>query len=221
MTCKIDYNIVSTGSKGNAVIINDFLMIDCGVPFKKLEILYKKLKLVLLTHIHGDHFVKTTIRRLSEERPTLRFGCGSWLVSALCDAGVAKGNIDILKNGAVYDYGAVKVEAVRLTHNVPNCGYKLTFGDGSRLFYATDTSTLSGISAKDFDLYMVEANHEEEEIKERIAKKKAAGEYAYEIKAIKNHLSKEQCDNWIYSNMGPKSEYIYMHGHVNGQEAEQ
>ena len=31
------YNIISTGSKGNAVVINDHILIDCGVPLKALE----------------------------------------------------------------------------------------------------------------------------------------------------------------------------------------
>jgi len=49
----IEYVIISTGSKGNAVIANKAVLIDCGVPFKALKMYYKKLKLVLLTHIHS------------------------------------------------------------------------------------------------------------------------------------------------------------------------
>lgn len=92
------YNIVSTGSKGNAVIINEFLLIDCGVPYSKIKPYASKLKLVLLTHIHSDHFCKRTIRTLAKERPTLRFGCGGWLAQALIDCGIDKKNIDILES---------------------------------------------------------------------------------------------------------------------------
>ena len=56
MTCPIKYEIIATGSDGNAVVINDIVLIDCGVPFKALKPYYKKLKLVLLTHIPADHF---------------------------------------------------------------------------------------------------------------------------------------------------------------------
>lgn len=215
MTCNINYNIVSTGSKGNAVVINKFLLIDCGVPFKQLGPFYRDLKLVLLTHIHSDHFNRTTIRKLANERPLLRWACCRWLVSALVECNVEPANIDILECGIQYDYGIVAVEPVKLTHNVPNCGYKLFFKRGGKLFYATDTNSLSGITATNFDLYMVEANHEEAEIKERIKEKKAAGLYAYEMQAVKNHLSKEKCDNWIYSNIGPTGSYIYLHNHVD------
>ena len=50
----IRYSIIATGSKGNAVKIDDIL-IDCGVSFKKLKDVYKYIRLVLLTHEHSDH----------------------------------------------------------------------------------------------------------------------------------------------------------------------
>lgn len=71
------YNIISTGSKGNAVVINGRILIDCGVPFKALEPVKKDLRLVLLTHIHSDHFNPRTARALSKERPALRWGAAS------------------------------------------------------------------------------------------------------------------------------------------------
>lgn len=52
----VKYNIISTGSDGNATILEEFVLIDCGVPYKALEPYVPKLKLVLLTHIHSDHF---------------------------------------------------------------------------------------------------------------------------------------------------------------------
>ena len=50
----IDYNIIATGSKGNAVVIDQKILIDCGVSFKALSKVYRALKLVLLTHIHRE-----------------------------------------------------------------------------------------------------------------------------------------------------------------------
>ena len=42
----ISYDILSTGSKGNAVVIHDYILVDCGVPFKLIEPHLAKLKLV-------------------------------------------------------------------------------------------------------------------------------------------------------------------------------
>lgn len=207
------YNIISTGSKGNAVIINDIILIDAGVPFKRLEPFVKGLKLVLLTHEHGDHFNPATIRRLHSERPTLRFGCCEWLVGRLLMAGVAKRVIDIYEAGHTYLYpGGFQIKPEPLFHNVPNCGYHISH-DSKRLFYATDTGTLDGIEAKGYDLYMVEANHTKADITARAAEKVARGEYAYEFRAAENHLSQEQTEEWLYQNMGPHSLYLFLHGH--------
>lgn len=210
----IPYHIISTGSHGNAVIINNCILVDCGVPYKSISPYIKKLKLVLLTHIHSDHFQPSTIRRMSEEKPLLRFACCRWLIKPLLDAGVPATRIDLVEPGTMYGYGICNIIPVYLSHNVPNCGYKIHFPIG-KVFYATDTCSLSGIVAKNYDLYMVEANYVDEEIQARIAEKKAAGEYAYEVLAIRNHLSKAKCDDFIYKNIGQKGTYVYLHCHVD------
>ena len=69
------YKIIATGSKGNAILYHNCILVDCGVPFTLLKPYYKDIKLVLLTHIHGDHFNIQTIKKLAFERPSIRFGC--------------------------------------------------------------------------------------------------------------------------------------------------
>lgn len=49
---KMEYEIIATGSAGNAVVLNKYVLIDIGVPFKALKSVYRDLKIVLLTHIH-------------------------------------------------------------------------------------------------------------------------------------------------------------------------
>lgn len=212
----MDYQIIATGSTGNAVTINGHILIDCGVSFKKLQPIMRDLNLVLLTHIHGDHFKESTVRSLHRARPALRFGCCEWMVEPLVNAGVDKRNIDVYEPGElayVYREQLFSVRPVRLTHNVPNCGYVIV-EHGETLFYATDTGTLDGIECKDFDLYLIEANHTRAELEARAAEKIEAGEYAYEIRAAENHLSREQATEWLLENMGPKSSYAFLHQHV-------
>lgn len=50
---KMEYEIIATGSTGNAVVLNKNILIDVGVSFKALKNVYKDLQLVLLTHIHS------------------------------------------------------------------------------------------------------------------------------------------------------------------------
>lgn len=208
------YNIISTGSHGNAVVLNDYVLIDCGVSFKALQDVFQNLKIVLLTHGHHDHVKKATIRKLAAERPTLRFACGDWLVPILVECDVSERNIDVLEIGKIYDYGAFKVSPIKLYHDVPNCGFRLFFGD-KKVLYATDTAHLDGVSAKDYDLFMIEANYTEDDLKRRIEEKQKSGEYSYEMNAAARHLSKEQADAFLLENMGAHSRYEYLHGHID------
>lgn len=209
----MNYKIISSCSTGNAVILRNIILIDCGVTFKRLKKYYKDLKIVLLTHIHSDHFNKTTIRKLAEERPTLRFACCEWLLKDLIECGVDKKNIDVLQIGTTYDYKAFKIVPVKLYHDVPQCGYRVLFDD-YKVFYATDTKTLEGISAKNYDLYLVEGNYDEDEIQERIKQKQKECKFVYEFRAKDNHLSKQQATDFLLNNMGEKSEYVMMHEHI-------
>lgn len=213
----MNYKIISSCSTGNAVIIRDVILIDCGVTFKRLENYYKKLKIVLLTHIHGDHFKKATIKKLSQERPTLRFACCEWLLEPLLECGVLRKNIDVLEIGTKYDYKLFKVVPIKLYHDVPQCGYRVLFDD-YKVIYATDTRTLDGITAKNYDLYLIEGNYEDEELEERIRKKQEIQQYCYEYRARYTHLSKGQASDFLLKNMGDNSEYVFMHEHVEREE---
>jgi L-ascorbate metabolism protein UlaG (beta-lactamase superfamily) len=216
------YNIIGTGSSGNAVVIDGCILIDCGVPFKSLAPVIDGIKLVLLTHAHKDHFKPSTAAAIHRRHPAIRFGCCEWMVGHLLDAGVSKRMIDLYDLGTGHFYGPrfpYSIEPEKLTHNVPNCGYRIFGPDWKSLFYATDTGTLDGITAKDYDLYLIEANHTQAEIEERAAAKQAAGEYAYEVEAAKNHLSQEQALDWIYQNIGTRGQYVFLHGHTEREEA--
>ena len=192
----VKYNIISTGSDGNATILEDFVLIDCGVPYKALKPYVTKLKLVLLTHIHSDHFQKRTIKRLAEERPTLRFGCCRWLAPPLLAAGVPERQIDVLEPRTMYGYGLCNVIPFMLTHNVPNCGYKVHFPSG-KVIYATDTNNLNGVQALGYDLYLIEANYRDEDIQAKIAEKKAAGQYNTHISYLSSSASNKELMKFI------------------------
>lgn len=213
----MNYNIISTGSKGNAIVLNEIILLDCGVPFRSLKDIYKDLKIVLLTHIHGDHFNKTTIRKLAAERPTLRFACCKWLTAELLECGVSVHNIDVLEIGRIYSYKTFKVSPVKLYHDVDNAGWRV-FMNAEKAIYMTDTVTLEGITAKNYDLYLIEANYITEELEERIRSKEVAGEYVYEYRVRNVHLSKEKADEWLLDNIGENSEAIYIHQHIEKGE---
>lgn len=212
----MNYKILASSSEGNGLIIEETILIDCGISFKKLKDDYKKLKIVLLTHRHRDHFNKATIKKLASERPTLRFGCCEWLVKVLVECGVEKKNIDVLEIGKIYDYKTFKVIPIKLYHDVENCGYKLK-KDDNKLIYATDTNRIDHIIAKNYDYYFIEGNYEsDEELAQRKSDKLLSGEFIYEDRVKETHLSKVQATEWLMENMGENSKYIFMHEHRGG-----
>lgn len=201
------YKIINTGSDGNCTIINDIIAIDMGISYKRLLPYINKLKLVFISHCHGDHFNKRTVRLLAKSRPTLRFAVGSYLVNDLVEIGVNKANIDVIEPCEVYDYGIFKISPVKLYHDVPNMGLRLFMND-EKLIYATDTYTLEGIKALEYDFYLIEGNYfDDEELHSR-----AYNDY-YESRVKKTHLSKEYATNWLLENMGLNSVYCWMHEH--------
>jgi len=214
----MNYNIIRTGSKGNAVVIGGVLMVDCGVPFKLLKDVYKDLRIVLMTHCHSDHFCKSTIKKLAAERPGLRWGVGEWMARPLVDQGVAKNRIDIFDFGIMYDFCDFAISTFPLYHNAPNCGYHIKL-QGKDIFYATDTGSLDGLALPDFDLIMIEANYTDAEIEQTIAAKMESGEFCYETAVVNNHLSKAQADDFISQHLKPGGEYQYIHQHQERENA--
>ena len=94
-------------------------------------------------------------------------------------------------------------------------GYKIIITKtGYKIFHATDINSLEGIEAKNYNLYCLEANYNEEELKTRLQEKEKKGEYAYENRVIHTHLSQEECNKFLIANMGDNSECIYLHQHI-------
>lgn len=201
------HNILSTGSKGNAIIYFNSILVDVGISFSRIEPYLKDIQIVLLTHQHSDHFKLNVIKRIQEERPSIRFGCGKFLADKLQSIR----NLDIYESGKMYNYGAFKISPIILYHDVPNFGYRI-FKDEKKLIHATDTYTLEGISARDYDIYALECNYDEERVYDIIREKQYRGEYAHQKGSINSHLSKQQAQKFILSNTSRQDiQFLMLH----------
>ena len=200
------YQVIATGSKGNSVLYHNSIMVDCGVPFSYLKPHLRNIQLVLLTHVHQDHLNLKTLRKLADERPTLRIGCGEFLKDKL----EGFKNVDIYQSGQVYDYGVFKIVPVTLYHDVPNFGYRIFKGD-HKMIHITDTATLEGIEANGYDLFAIEHNYDEDTVFGKIEKLKASGQFAYQEGAINSHLSEQKAREFIYKNKSEHSQVLRLH----------
>lgn len=200
------YKIISSGSTGNAIIYFNSILVDCGVSYAKIKPYLNDIKLILISHSHKDHFNIKTIKKIAFEKPSIRFGIGGYLLNDFKDIK----RVDVLEYGKMYNYELFKISPVKLYHDVDNYGYRL-FMDDLKIFHATDTRTLSGITAKNYDLYALEANYDEENVYKVIKEKRDNGEFAHQIGSINSHLSIQQAQKFILENAGEKYEFITLH----------
>lgn len=200
------YQIIASGSTGNAILYHGSILVDIGVPWALIKPFVRDIQLVLLTHSHNDHINAQTLKKLVYERPTLRVGCGKWMQEYV---GCVK-NVDYYEVGQIYSYGSFSISPVKLYHDVPNFGYRI-FKDGTSIFHATDTCHLEGISATGYDLYAIESNYDEETIQDTINRLESEGKFAHQRGAINSHLSEQQARDFIFKNKGPHSQTLRLH----------
>ena len=46
------YEIINSGSDGNAILIDNFFLLDCGISYKKIAKYLKNVKLIFISHSH-------------------------------------------------------------------------------------------------------------------------------------------------------------------------
>jgi ribonuclease BN (tRNA processing enzyme) len=214
----MQYKIIGTGSKGNCLYL-EFTgftaLIDLGVPYKALQGLHYDL--IMLTHIHGDHTNIATLRSVIREHPAVWWMLSYDVAKRLQKKGIKlpwdRTYIVNSNDRSSYLFAGASIEAFPLIHDVYNIGWYIEDLDGTSMMYATDTASLDHISLPGLNYYFIEANYDEEEIERVIAEKKAAGEYCYEERVKKVHMSKQQADEWLGDNASAESTFIYMHEH--------
>ncbi|MCX86356.1 MBL fold metallo-hydrolase, partial [Listeria monocytogenes] len=124
----IEWKIISSGSKGNCVIVND-VMIDCGVPFKRIKEHLYDIDYLLLTHIHSDHINSSTLENIRKLFPKITI-IGNYQIAQLYD-------IDIIGNSDFkITLPSFEVTPFECFHDVITQGYTWRV-DGENIIYAT------------------------------------------------------------------------------------
>lgn len=204
----VKYDLISTGSSGNAIVYEDVVLVDVGISYKYMVERVGSVKVALLTHRHSDHLRIATIKHLVKDLPNVVIMCGEWLKSSL--EGLEMAHIVYCDMNKWYRVGNIEVSPFSLYHDVPNCGWRIKV-NGKKIFHATDTVTLDGIEAKGYSLYGVEFHHDNMIIEKQIEDKINAGVFCYEIGAKNSHLSFQDAQRWVNENKSQDSEVIKLH----------
>lgn len=206
----MNYNIIGSSSKGNCIIVEDKIILDCGVSYSKIKQYLKNIKLIYITHSHKDHLLPSTIKLISFNYPTIRYITGSKkVVARLYKCGVPIDNIMYFDTKHWIDIGLMKFKLEPLTHDTTNYGLHFDI-KGKKGIYITDTANVDNIVAKNYDLYLIEANYKEEILKKHLLEC-SEEEKIYLDRVSFTHLSWEQANTFLVDNMGENSEFQYIH----------
>ena len=206
------YNVISSSSSGNAIIVDDILALDVGVAYKKIKPYLDKVRIIFISHVHKDHLLPATVKMVAYNFPNIKFVCGSeYVVTRLVlDCNVSEKNIYVLKKDTWFDLGLLKVKIQELVHDTPN--YLLKFEiKGKKGIYIVDTENVKGIKAKDYDLFLIESNYKEEILQNHIMNCENDDELFYLKRVPNTHLSYQQANSFLIENMGRNSQFEYIH----------
>lgn len=207
----VEYKLVSSGSKGNAIVYEKSILVDFGITYKLLKDEINDVKVILISHSHSDHYREYTLKRIVKQLPNVVILCGIWFKPIIeCVEMPDTVKIVYCDPSKWYKVGNMMFAGVPLFHDVHNFGWRIIV-NGKKIFHATDTYKLDGITAYNQDLYAVEAHHITSVIDKTIEEKQNAGIFCYEVGAKKSHLSEEACDKWLEENKGEFSEVLKLH----------
>lgn len=150
----------------------------------------------------------------------MKFVTGSkQVVRKLDELGVNRDNIIYLYNYSWFDLGIIKLKLEPMHHDNENCGLHFK-RNGKKGIYLVDTGNVDNVKAKNYDLYLIEANYKEE-ILERHKKECTQEELVYLNRVPQVHLSWEQANTFLIENMGKNSEFQYIHESTYNFEGEE
>jgi phosphoribosyl 1,2-cyclic phosphodiesterase len=197
----MNYKIITSGSSGNCVIIND-VMIDCGVAFSKIKEELYNIKYLLITHIHSDHLNQVTLQRILKKFPTITV-IGNYEVHNAAHTNIiANAGFPVYTND--YIFMPFKCE-----HDVLTYGFTWEY-EGKKILYCTDTGTMEGAPDGQFDYFFLESNHDEEKL-EAVRGLKRQGAYDPFLSG-KRHLSTQAAKAFYYMRRSSReAEFIELH----------
>ena len=199
------FNIIASGSKGNATIIrhnNTNILIDMGISLTRLKeglsefgLDVQDITAALFTHDHADHV--SGIKFIS---PKIQYALRGTLSSTMSH---------VIELFDPFKIGDITITAFPTSHDATNpCGFVLEAGD-EKLTYVTDTGTFLDISkevASNPDYLIIEANHD---IKMLLLTNRTY-ELKSRIMSEHGHLCNEDSAVTALELIGPKTKEIYL-----------
>ena len=212
--------ILGTGSTGNAVLIDDKILIDCGLGVKKLMPYLSNVRHLFITHRHSDHLNISVLKNITKSlsQSIIRYGlhvntdCYNMIRDKAPDLAeiietdrlTGSSDFEIKMGDDIY-----RVETYPLYHDVENQGFVFTKNGQSTLIHATDTSTMKDAPQRQYDVILVEGNYDESKLIEYLQSEDRNTRY----RAARNlrHLSIQAHENFVKSHSHPETQSLMLH----------
>lgn len=196
---KLDYEIIQSGSKGNAVRIKD-IMIDCGVSYSKMKNELNKCRVLFITHIHGDHVKEKTLNNIRKYHKNIKV-IGNYEVAQ-------KYKVDMISGTKSITSKNWKLTPFYVPHDVVCQGIAIKFENGTDVIYVTDSAGTDEWLKGKYDYLFIESNHDE-----NILKQIDLSKYPYDVLgSSKRHTSYQESKAFYYMNRkGKDSKWIELH----------
>lgn len=183
----LDYKVIASGSSGNAVRIEN-IMIDCGIPFKKMEEDLYKVDTLLITHSHSDHIKPSTLKAIRDWFPRIKvYGNYHVAYQYKVDKIIGTAAVELPKKRLI-----IPVEGL---HDVPVTYFYIKIRD-MNILYATDTCRISNPMEMPLDYVFLESNYDEVKLKALAKEYKHRG-YDPTTSSFR-HLSTQKCKEFYY-----------------------
>ena len=205
----MDINVFASGSSGNAYRISDgntSLLLDAGIPLKKIQIgcgfAVSSLSGALITHSHGDHTKAC--------KDLARLGVDIYTSRGTIDACKLEGpRIHEIKALEQFSIGTFRIYPFDVQHDAPEpLGFLVeSVVTGDKLLYFTDTYyikyTFTGLTH-----IMAECNYTLDAIYDSVRKGHIPRELVPRL--IKSHMSLEHFIDMLKANDLSKVKQIYL-----------
>ncbi len=185
---KLDYNVIATGSSGNAVRIEN-IMIDCGIKYKTMKEDLYKVDTLLITHSHGDHIKPATFNSIRKEFPRIKvFANANVAYQYDVDIVIGTAKVTLPKKRIIIPFEG--------KHDVPVTGFIIQMKK-MNILYMTDTAVIDPPEGYPLDYIFLESNYDERKLQE-MGKQYCRHGYDPRISSVTRHLSTQKCKEFYY-----------------------
>lgn len=200
--------IIGSGSSGNAYIIGDgktSLMLDCGLPIRKLQEAtghkISSLDACFITHSHSDH--------CKAHRDVARLGVDIYThPDTIAEMKAAGHRYKTIRHGQQFTVGTFDILPFDLVHDVTNTGWLCqSRATGEKLVYVTDTMYLP-YRFQGVNFWMIEVNNIQRCLDENVERGDLDRNLKHRIQ--RSHLSLSTVLDIFRANDMTKTDAIYL-----------